>query len=198
MEIWVHLVEGFPEAVERGNSLAADPFVSRPNLCAKPRNLTRNANAQRMPDCRLQDIAKRVARVAGSRSESTAEGINSGQLRSTFERSSQGHTRAPIAGCGRIIGKAVGEIILEVIGGRQKATAAVDGHIVVVLMKGGDLKDSVSAELAVGRKLFMQAALQHRMAIAEQECGESVQFVKGGGQRSTGLPIGSFKRSGAG
>src|SRR5438445_679540 len=101
------------------------------------------------------------------------------------------------AGGGPVIGKSVRKIILEIIGSGKAVAADEDGHVAVVIMETGDLQFATRADLALRSQLLVLAALQDRASPAPEQRGKSIQFIQRSRQRTPGLRVTRFQRSGA-
>src|SRR5277367_5845436 len=94
-----------------------------------------------------QNIAQQIFRVR-SRQESSSVRIDSGNLKGVAELLCPCHAATPTAGRSAVIGKPIAVIVLQIVGGWQAATAAIDSYVALIIMKSGDLQVCPLANLA--------------------------------------------------
>ena len=196
MQIGIELEKRLTISVYAGNSDSVHPLVSGIHLGADARHFCGDASPERMPLRGAECIAQRSVR-SFQRRQCAAERINGSQLHISIELFPQCDAGAPTAGGAPVIGKSVRKIILEIIGSGKAVAAAEDGHVAVVIMETGDLQFATRADLALRSQFLVLAALQDRASPAPEQRGKSIQFIQRSRQRTPGLRVTRFQRSGA-
>src|SRR5215472_8290392 len=142
-------------------------------------------------------IAQPIVHIP-SRCKRTPEGVDSRQFRIPIDLLPKRNACSPASGSSSVISKPIGEIILEIICAWKNATSlTVDGNVPIVVVESSELQHPTVADFAVCGNLFMQAILQHRMAIAVKQGWEGVQLIQSRSQHFAGLRPGGLQWTGS-
>src|SRR5205085_268872 len=107
----------------------------------------------------------------------------------------KGETQAPVAGGAAIIGKSIGEVILEVFAGGEIVAAAEDGYVPIIVVKASDLELSVGAQSTLGRNFFVPATFQTWTAIAPKHGRKGIEFIDRSGEFTADFAFVGLERS---
>src|SRR5713101_2840986 len=191
----IHLKERFAIGVQTRYGFAADPLVTGVQLGTQAWQLGGDTCSDGIVHGVAQHVAHRCVYKVG-RAKGTRVRVDGSDFQAVGQLFADGETHAPIAGRAAIIGEPVGEIILEIISGGQIVAAAKNRDVPVVVVKSGDLKVPMRAQLAVGSDLFVPAAFEHGAAATPKQSGERVELVESGSQFASNFPLVGLERSG--